>query len=379
MQPLNVIVIKSDEYRADLLGCLGHPVIRTPNLDALAASGTLFENAFCCSPLCVPSRTGFFMGQYVHRTRSTFFAPDDYIRRNRWSFVNSFREAGYVIGLAGKNDAFHDDYLEEYFDYREEYPHHGKTHGRITPRDIAVRNWLHDEKRPGFWFYDGRLMEGLIEGAMPFPREDCMTWRNAEDSCRFIDRNSDAPFFLHVSFPDPHWPNVAPEPYYSMYDPDSLTIECGDIDWSSHPFAHYVQSQSCGFDRYTTDERKRMLATYYGQITFIDDAIGEIMGKLEERGLADRTLVVFAADHGCFAGRYGLSGKTKAFYDALLRIPLIMRIPGLKTPRVTADVSNIDVMPTIADHLGLPSSPDVQGVSLLPLLRGVSGSVRDAI
>lgn len=377
---MNLVVIKTDQQRYDTLGCMGHPLIRTPNLDRLAGRGAVFDNAFCCSTLCVPSRVGFFTGQYVHRTGCTGNAPRQHIRSGQWSFLDELRDKEYVFGLAGKNHAFQDDYLAENFSFREEYGHWGKTHGHIRDEDREVTRWLTTPGGPGNRMANGALMEGLIDTPLPFPEEHCPTWRIARDAIDFVDENRAKPFFLYCSFPEPHFPNTVCEPYYSMYSPDQVQLEGTGIDWSEHPFAHYVQSQSSGFDAYTEEEKKRILAIYLGQITFIDKAIGALLDTVENFGLAEKTIIVFASDHGDYAGRYGLIGKTKAFSEPLIRIPLIVAIPRQpQGKRVGADVSNIDVMPTIADALGLGYSGRVQGRSFLELIEGGRQTHRDAI
>ena len=185
---------------------------------------------------------------------------------------------------------------------------------------------------------------------------------------------------LHCSFPEPHFPNTVCEPYYSMYSPDRVELEATDIDWSGHPFAHYVQSQSSGYDSYSEQQRREILAIYLAQITFVDKAIGALLDAIRQNGIEDRTIIVFTSDHGDFAGRYGLIGKTKAFYEPLIRIPLIVAIPGRPSgQRIGANISNIDVMPTIADALGLESPSRVQGKSFLQLIDGKRQTHRDAI
>ena len=378
---MNIIVIKTDEQRFDTLGCMGNPFIRTPNIDRLATQGAVCDNAFCVSPLCVPSRVSFFTGQYVHRTGCTSNAHAKHIGIDQWSFIETLKDNGYAIGLAGKNHAFKDAYFDRFFDYREEYGHWGKTHGEIRDTDREVRDYRHDEKRPGYNTKSGMLMEGLIEGPEPFPEEQCMNWRIAEDSARFVEQHQNRPFFLHMSFPDPHWPNLACEPYHSMYDPMQMPLDGLEIDWDSHPFAHYVQSQSSGFDAYNYTERAKILAIYYGQITAIDRAVGMLLDKLEELQLTDETIVVFTSDHGDLAGRFALISKTKAFYEPLIRIPLILRIPerAQQGQRIAAQISNIDVMPTIMDALGVCGTDAVQGRSFLPVLDGHTDTHRTEI
>lgn len=374
----NLIVIKTDQQRFDTLGCCGHRLLRTPHLDALAGRGWMMENAFCTSPLCVPSRVSFFTGQYPHRTGSVSNAPRDRIQREQWSFARALKEHGYRVGLAGKNHTFADDHLRAWFDYREEYNSHGKTHGTITAADRRISDYRLREPRPGW--NSPLLLGGLIEEPEPFPEDQCITARIADDAVRFLEAGDRQPFFLHLSFPDPHWPQLVCEPYYSMYDPRDVELEALDLDWHSHPFAHYVQAQALGFDRYTVAQRQRILATYYGQITFIDRAIGRVLDRLEQLGQRERTSIVFTSDHGDFGGRYGLIEKTKGFYECLVRVPLLVCAPGLAGGRRSpAQISNIDVMPTVFELLGLPVPESVQGLPFAGVLRGDTTAHRDTI
>lgn len=376
----NIIVIKTDEQRFDTLGCMGNPVIRTPNIDRLAQEGFVFDNAFCVAPLCVPSRVSFFTGQYVHRTHCTDNATEHHIAPGQWSFVESLVHNGYAAGLAGKNHAFQDAYFEQWFCCREEYDHWGKVAGEITAADAEVRAWRTGQQRTDSSLPDGMLMEGLIDKPEPFPEKQCPPLRIAEDACGFIDAQYGGPFFLHISFPEPHWPNVVCEPYFSMIDPDGIELDGLEVDWKTRPYAHFVQSQSSGFDQYGLRERRRILATYYGQIMAVDTAIGVVLGHLEKRGVRDETIIVFTSDHGDLAGRFGLISKTKAFYEPILRIPLILSLPGMGSGgRIHAQVSNIDVIPTLAEFLGIQAPDRVQGSSFLPVLRGKTDKHREEI
>jgi arylsulfatase len=372
----NLIVIKLDELRWDQLGYMDHPVVKTPHIDKLAGESHVFENNYTVSPLCTPSRASFFTGKYTMQHGCKFVDMPNHMKAHQWSYLNTLREAGYVIGLAGKNHCFNDEYMEKFFDYREEYTHFGKIHGEMIKKDKEIYEYRHTDPRPEFRGStpdqgSGILGEGLIEGPMPFTEEEGMTYRIAEDGIKFLDKYKDSTFFLHYSFPDPHWPNVVPEPYFSMYDPDKLELEGLDINWQEHPFAHYVQSVSQGYDKYTVAERKRILATMYGQVTYCDKAIGMLLDKLDELNLRKKTVIVFTVDHGNFGGRYGLIGKTKAFYDALVRIPLVISMPGLEGgKRYQAQLENIDVMPTVMQYLGFEKPIGVKGESFLGIMKG---------
>jgi arylsulfatase A-like enzyme len=379
VQP-NILIIKTDQHRYDLAGFMGHEIVRTPNLDALAADSLVCENAFCTSPLCVPSRTSFFTGNYVHRTGATGNGPDCHIKLDQGCLLDPLRAAGYRLSLVGKNHAFRGDYAEANFDTWEEYQHWGKSAGTNCEAFPEVKAFRMNETRfPGVDCSMG-LMEGLIEGPEPFPQEHCVTSRIADDGIAFIGEGKEDPFCLHLSFPDPHWPNVVCEPYHSMYDPESLPdLPAVEMDWEGHPFAHYVQSLAYGFDKYTELETKRVVAALYGQITFIDTVLGRVFDHLRATGQYDNTLIVFTSDHGDFTGNYNLVAKTKAFYDSLIRIPLAIKLPGGEhAGRVAAQISNIDVMPTVLEALGM-ESVSVQGRSFLPVLKGERDEHRKAI
>ncbi len=374
----------TDEQRFDHLSFSGHPVLKTPNMDRIFQEGMHCRQAFCNSSLCVPSRINCLTGQYNNRHGGHDFEEAHHIGFDQHSFVEPLKEAGYRIGLVGKNHTYQKEYHEKYFDTWEEYSHHGKLEGRdITEDDIRVRDYLHEDPREEFRGSFGGdrnvILEGLVEGPMPFAEELCPSWRVGEDVCTFLKETQEQPFYLQVSFPDPHWPNVTPEPYYSMIDPESLPdLEAWPLDMGGHPFRLFVQSQVNGYADYSEAERKRILATYYGQIMAIDTALGRILQGLEHNGQLEDTILVFSADHGNFGGRYGLIGKCGHFSDSLLRIPLAIRIPGMASGSTEAIVNMIDIFPTLLDAVGLPPLPTAQGQSFLPVLKGERNEHRTA-
>ena len=378
----NIIIIKTDDQCWNSLSCYGDPIIKTPNIDALAEEGTMYTNAYTAAVLCTPSRTCFFSGKYASTTKRFYNKTQNYINVNHFSFIEPIKNNGYKIGIAGKNHAFHNDYYKKWFDFVEEYSSWGKIKGTLTESDKKVREFRQTSGPPSR--LGNSLLEGLIDFPEPFKEEECMTSRIADDAITFIEQNKNNPFFLHVSYLAPHFPNVVCEPYFSMYMDQLKDFELTGmdaIDWDRHPFAHYVQSQASGFDTTSIENRRKILAIMYGQITFVDKSIGRIVEALKKQNLYQNTLIVFTSDQGSFKGLFGLCSKTKGFYDALTRIPLIIKKPGDKElKRVSeAQISNIDVMPTILEYAGIKYNEQIDGKSFIQVMNGKSNEHRSAI
>ena len=370
----NIVVIMTDDQRWDSLGCYGNKVVKTPNIDQLAKEGTRFENAFTVAVLCCPSRTSFFTGQYASRNKCYNNSKNSQIGVGQVSFIEPLKKAGYQIGLAGKNHTFQRDYAKKWLDSFAEYSPWGKGEeeeaGRLNPSDKTVRDFLTTSGPKSS--LGNKLLEGLIDFPEPFPESQTITARIADDAIAFVDQNKDKPFFLHMAFPAPHWPNIVCEPYFSMYKKqlDQISLAGMDeINWDNHPFAHYVQSQCAGFDTMSNQDRRKILAVMYGQITFIDKSVGRLVKSLKEKGVYDNTAIVFTADQGCLGGQFGLPCKTKGFYESLIRVPLIIKMPGdNQLRRVTpAQISNFDVMPTLLELAHVKVDQKIDGISFLPV------------
>ena len=379
----NIVVVMTDDHRWDSLGCYGDKVVKTPNIDALAKEGTKFENAFSCAMLCLPSRTSFFTGKYASRNERYDCSPKSCLRVGEWTFFEELKKAGYALGFVGKNHTINHEYARTWFDVFEEYSPWGKESGTMRDSDRALAEW---RSTSGPVSKGGKhiLLEGLIDRPEPFAEKDCMEARIGEDAANFVRQHAGKPFFLHMAFPQPHWPNVVCEPYFSMYKKhrDQISLAGMDeMDWDSHPFAHYVQSQSSGFDKMSKEDRRKILAVMLGQISFVDKSVGQLVDALRKAGVYDNTLIIFTADQGCLGGQYGLPCKTKGFYEPLIRIPFIVKMPGdRELHRVTpAQINNIDIMPTVLDYAGVKFGEKIDGQSFLPVLQGKTDRHRDVI
>jgi arylsulfatase len=364
----NIVVIMTDEQKVDSLGLYGNPVVRTPALERLAARGVLFDHAFVPYPVCVPSRVSFFTGRYPHAHGSR---ANPILMESREIHLPGFcKERGYRLGLVGKNHCFRAEQLAA-FDDVYEVSHRGPVQPSADPEIEAAKAF---QAQP--WL----LLGPCASAINPFSPEKCGTALIGERAARFVRESRDRPFFLWVSFADPHTPFQAPEPYASLYRPEEVILPPKD-DLRGKPERQRIARHMFGMDDVEEDVLRRVGAIYWGMVRFIDDQVKRLLETLEETGLLDDTLIVFTADHGEYLGEHGLIRKSNALYDCLVRVPLIVSWPsqvraGERRPEL---VETVGVLPTILDLLDWPTPTGVQGQSFAPLLRGEGGYVREAV
>lgn len=349
-KPPNIVYIICDQMRGDAMGCVGHPNVRTPNLDRMAAQGTLFERCFVNNPVCLPSRQSVFTGRYPHE-HGALSNQGQTIRDWSGTLVDLFQRGGYRTGWVGKNHTYNKPLMGnlDFASIRDREPFRAYN-GMVPP------HWHTDV----YW-----------------DEEQCYPEVNTNEALRFLDsaQHSEDPFFLHVSYFDPHPPYMAPAEYSQRYVGSEMQLPAtgktaaealsGRLDEFKDGFGmHEVQ----------TADLTETMRYYYAQIEWgVDKQVGRILRGLEERGLADNTVVVFTSDHGDFMGSYGMVRKGMFLYDALLHVPMIWYAPG-RVPagkRTQAAAQHIDLFPTFADFAGLSTSGlDLPGRSLKPLIEG---------
>ncbi len=360
---MNVLVILSDEHNREIAGCYGNPIVSTPNLDALAARGVVFENAYCNSPICVPSRAGLATGDYVHRTGywDSAAAYDGKVP----SWHHRVRDAGHDVVAVGK---LHFRAAEDDNGFTE--VHHpiyvvegiGDTHGllRTHKRVRAVARGLAREAGRGMSSYT-RFDTKVADAAVSWLRQRAR-------------RNHDEPWVLLASLLSPHYPLVAPDEFYELYARIDLPPPrlYGVSERPDHPvIAHYRQTWN--YDDFFDAERLDIARkAYYALCSFLDFQIGRVLSALERSGFADDTLVIYTSDHGESLGNRGLWGKS-VMYEESSSVPLLMSGPGIDAGKRCATlVSLVDVYPTVVESTcgkldareqGLP------GESLISLLR----------
>jgi arylsulfatase A-like enzyme len=392
--PLNVLFITADQWRGDCLSALGHPSLRTPNLDALAAEGVLFKHHFANAAPCGPSRASIHTGMYLQNHRSgTNGTPLD-ARHTNWA-----REAsaiGYDPVLFGYTDTSNDPrgrdpadpVLRSYegplpgirtvcdlnLDAPGPWTDFLKSHGFEVPADIH-RVWAH--RAPGPDYEDGA----------PHPKP-LLYPAEYDDTAFLIERVMDyigaakAPFIAHLSLLRPHPPFVAPEPYNQMYDPADVPgfrrKATAEEEAAQHPWLAYQLTRKTF--RAPTNEKqlRRMKAVYYGLMTRVDAGIGQLIQFLKRSGRWESTLIILTSDHGEEMGDHWLIGKG-GYFDGSFHIPLIIRDPRPSADSsrgsVVSDFSeNVDLMPTLMDAIGAETPIQCDGRSLMPFLHGKASS-----
>lgn len=368
----NLLLIMTDQQKATSLGLYGNPDVRTPYLERLASEGVQFDQAYTPQPLCVPARVSFWTGRYPHqhgaRTALTFLPPrmDHYLAR--------LDDAGYTLGLIGKNHCFERDNLARFDTLYEAY-HSGPVDAEGDPSILAFKEFMRQRR------HDYAPTHDVV---CPLPPGSCTTGVLAERAERFIaaSRRESRPWALWLSFPDPHPPYQAPEPYCSRFDADRITMPPWDPTLlATKPERLRVVYELMRFRTYTEADMRRLVATYYAMIAFVDDAVGRVLGALEEAGQSRDTIVVFVSDHGDYAGEHGMVEKWGGFYDCLTRVPLLLRFPR-QVPggqRCPALVSTHDVLATCFALAGLEGPLGVSARPLpAPYIPG-GGAPRDAV
>ncbi len=349
-RPPNIVFIICDQMRGDAMGCVGHPNVRTPNLDRMAAEGTLFERCFVNNPVCLPSRQSTFTGRYPHE-HGALTNQGSMIREWSDTLVDVFQKAGYRIGWAGKNHTYVNNLVGnlDFASIRDREPFRAYN-GMVPP----------------YWHTD-----------VYWPEEKCYPEVNTREALRFLDqaKAGGEPFFLHVSYFDPHPPYMAPAEYTRRYVGSQMKLPAnGKVP--AEALSGRLEEFKDGFGLNESGEADitETMRYYYAQIEWgVDKQVGRILEGLRERGLEDNTVVVFTSDHGDFMGSYGLVRKGMSLYDSLLHVPMIWRAPG-RVPagkRTTAAAQHIDLFPTFADYAGLSTRGlDLPGRSLKPLIEG---------
>jgi choline-sulfatase len=364
----NILLVMADQLGAPFLPIHGHPVVRAPAIERLAARGVVFTSAYSNSPLCAPARFTLVTGQRNSRIAAYDNASE--LPAAVPTFAHHLRALGYQTVLSGKMHFIGPDQLHGF---------ERRLTTDIYPADFGwTPNWDDPEGRFDWWFHDmGSVVNaGIAEATNQLDFDDDvghLAVREVRDLARGDD---DRPWFLTVSFTHPHDPYVMRREYWDRYDHASVDLpRVGRADVDPDPHSERLRRVSAMDDVVLTDEVVRTARhAYYACISYIDDWLDRLLRALEATGMADDTVVVFTADHGDHLGERGLWYKM-SFFEPSTRIPLVMRAPGAGTGVAVGDhVSLQDLLPTLVQLAGGDPGGDlgheVDGTSLVPQLHG---------
>lgn len=412
----NFIFIITDQQRYDYLGCNGHPVIKTPNIDRIAEEGVSFDRHYCNHPLCTPSRCSIITGRYPSSNR--VYDNGCNLPETEVTLPEVLSKNGYNTHAVGKLHL--SSWLEKNavsFESEsfwasgkapsEPVPYAGFDLVEISTRHINPRTghyglWLDSAYPEVKKNWDSYLSPHSSEApdtydwTMP-PEAHANTWI-ADRSCKYIEEQvaSETPFFLHVGFPDPHHPFRAPEPWGSMYDLDDTVLP--DTSPDSHTqrppeynaFINGVLNKDvlgagdfngCDLNNLSKEQLQAIHAKTYGMISFVDSQIERILDTLEATGLKENTIIIYTTDHGDYMGDHGLIRKGPFLLEGLVKIPFLMSGPFGITAKQRIDklTSHIDIMPTLLEIAGVPFPAGLEGHSFAPMLNGTTDHCRDQV
>lgn len=357
-QKPNIVIIMSDQQRADLCRREGYPLDPTPFLDSLARQGVWFNRAYTTMPACVPARTSMFTGRWPaathvrtnHNTMDASYAKD---------LVDVVKAQGYATALCGKNHSY---LARERFDHWFTAMHDGSRDPNRTPQEKAFDAYL------------AGLHHRADTKPAPFPLECQIPYRAVSSAQKFVEKVNGQPFFLWLTFPEPHNPYQVPEPYFSMFPPDALPptrTGAEALPVKGFKFQHTRMLAEQAYPDFA-ETLPRARSNYHGMLRLIDDQVKRFVTFLDQKGLRENTIIIYLSDHGDFAGEYGLMRKGPELPECLTRVPLLFTGPGIKSAAAphAAHVSIADIMPTLCEAIGAETPEGVQGRSLWPLLKG---------
>ncbi|MBI2439820.1 MAG: sulfatase-like hydrolase/transferase [Lentisphaerae bacterium] len=398
----HIVLILCDQLRTDALGFMGNRLARTPNLDALARAGTVFENLFVQAPVCMSSRASLLTGRYPRTARMGGGSP--LLDPREVTLAEILQHADYRTGLFGKlhltpqeytlktlgsdrtiSDArvfleaaglppMPDDPCKRNYGFQHVVGHEdllwGEYRDWLRARDASLAARLPERPWapwPGWRRLCAEAAHGLPDvGPTILPPDLHPSIFIAQSAADFFSaRHAEGPCFLHVSFTDPHPPFAPPEELFRLFPPDAMPLpryaDTGALRWPAS-----LRERWPDFSGVTPENTRAVIACYYAMIAMIDRALGHLIAAITATGDLERTLFVFTADHGEFLGDYGLFRKGAFHYDCLLRAPGFVSWRGQLPAgrRLTGLTQTIDLAPTILGLAGMPPAAGMQGNDL---------------
>ncbi len=388
----NVLFIASDDMRPQL-GCYGDPTVKSPNLDALAKRGMVFQRSYVQQALCSPSRIAMLSGRYPAATQ--IFEIGRTLRTTMpdiTTMPQHFKNNGYHTRSLGK--IYHVG-IDDGASWTIPAWHSKKP--RTSPAtQAAVQKYIADAKQS-----DSPIPQkgkGSRNSAIPaFEAVDCVDDDLMDDDCaanaiaqlREHAKNPAQPFFLAVGFANPHVPWISPKKYWDLYDRTKLPLATneflpkGALDFaatSGADFYWYRDVPQVSGDKLPEEFKRECLHGYLAAISYVDAQVGRLLAALDETGLAKNTIIVFWSDHGYYMGEHTWWGAKHNNYEGATRNCLIISQPGMKHAgeKTESLAQSVDLAPTLTDLCGLPEHTAFQGRSLKPVLEDPDAKVNDA-
>ena len=393
----------------------GHKGVKRPNFDRLRAGGVTFERAYCSTPLCCPSRKSMVTGLYAcHHGQINngegLVAPED----EKQNYLQALAQAGYEnyyfgkwhagsgcpgdfgakgISYPGYSHPYHQPEYQEYIKRK-----HLPAAAMLVEKNMCEQGWIEDAVEGEVYPFTHNMLNEVLAGILTGPKESHEAYYYADAAVRCLEQISEerkngknVPFSLRMDIYGPHQPYHPTREFTDMYPPESIPLYPNyDDSLEDKPQAYQFEtgrgiSEKKRLKRpgkWTWEDWQLILSRCYGQITLIDDAVGQVLDRLEELGMAENTLVLWTSDHGDAVACHGGHTDKQAYMpEEVMRIPLAMRYPGVIPAQTVSKklVSNVDLAPSILDAAVTAFSHPVDGLSLLALFRENGGAWRDAV
>jgi arylsulfatase A-like enzyme len=389
-QQPNIVVIMSDQQRMDTVSAYGmNDICKTPNIDKLAQRGVLFDHAFTPTAICSPARASFYTGLYPNHHGVTENGRS--IKDGIKGINHHLEEAGYACGYAGKWHADHTRGPSDYGFEGKDFMGYAFPGSKVLP---GLQFGAAPLNKPNH--YEGYLKEKGFDiptvsnrfvGTNPGcntqemfalhngPVESCIEYFVADEAINVMEslNTQDKPFFLWANFWGPHSPSLVPEPYFSMYDPESIPEHPSYCEtFENKPRVQSVIERMWGLGDYGWDGFREICARYYGHCTLLDDQVGRIVAALDRLGQLDNTIIIYTADHGDCLGAHKLIEKGEFMYDEIYRIPFVVAHPQCENPGSTNHdfVYLHECMPSFIEAAGLDAPTNLDGQSFYPAMCG---------
>jgi len=375
----NILFIISDDLTATAVSSYENKACNTPNIDKLASEGIRYTRAYTQYPVCGPSRASMMSGYYPNATGTYgYVSGRENIGPDRKTWPQLFKENGYYSARVSK--IFH---MGVPIDIEN---------GSNGQDDAASWTERFNSQGPE-WKAEGEaeLVQGNPDGTLPRKGGNVMTivkaagddllhsdGKTAQKAIELIKEHKNEPFFLAVGFVRPHVPFVAPKEYFEPYPYNEVELPIKvEGDWDDIPKRgiNYVTSIN---GQMSLEQEKKAVAAYYASVSYMDAQVGKVLKTLKEEGLEDNTIVIFTSDHGFHLGEHSFWMKV-SLHEESVRVPMIIKAPGIKPAICHSFVELLDLYPTIAELTGIKSAKHIQGKSLVKTFKDPSHEVREIV